>query len=144
MSQIRWGAPVREVPGPSGTEVEYQTVGGAWQNTLKLKTPISRADIIAAEQGYGRQPLVPASWDLNDFGPRGYGITGTDQLVHTSPPNETEFSDKLQEKLQFSHGCIHIKPSERNLLEEMKLLKGGVTIIIRPYKRGTETYGAPL
>jgi hypothetical protein len=40
-------------------------------------------------------------------------------------------------------GCIHIKPSDRDKLESMNLLKAGATIVIRPYTRGTKEYGKP-
>ena len=96
-------------------------------NTLTLKKPISRDDILVQEKSLGRRELVPPSWDLNDFGPRGYQVGDTDIFVHTTQPTEDQYNQKLQEQLEFSHGCIHVKPSERDKLEETKLLKAGAT-----------------
>lgn len=147
-SQIRWGAEIREVDvtkpdGKTEKQVEYRTERGAWKNTLTLKVPISRDDILVTEKLYGRRELVPPSWDLNEFGPKGYQAGDTDIYIHTTPPTEDQYHDKLEERLSFSHGCIHITPSERDKLEELKLLKKGVTIVIKPYKHRKETYGTP-
>ena len=105
--------------------------------------PISRDDILVTEKLYGRRELVPPSWDLNEFGPKGYQVGDTDIYIHTTPPTEDQYHDKLEERLGFSHGCIHITPSERDKLEELKLLKKGITIVIKPYKHRKETYGKP-
>ncbi len=142
-AQIRWGAEVRTVAGPTGPEVEYRTDSGKWVNTLKLKKPISRALILDWQKILGRPPLVPSSWTLNPFGPRGYQVGDTDVFIHTTQPNEDQYNGKLEEQLDFSHGCIHIKPSDRDRLESMKLLKAGATVIIRPYRRGVKEYGKP-
>ena len=74
---------------------------------------------------------------------QGYQVGDTDIAIHTTPPTEDQYHDKLEERLSFSHGCIHITPSERDKLEELKLLKKGITIVIKPYKHRKETYGKP-
>jgi hypothetical protein len=130
-SQLAWGTPLREVT-PSGGRIDVKYgLGGEWKSTRKLAVPITRQEIIDAEVEYGRPAAVPSAWDLNDFGKRGYAVGGTDMLVHTTP--ETEDAPASMEKLGFSHGCIHVRPVDREALEGMKLLKGGIRVVIRAY-----------
>jgi len=84
---------------------------------------------------------VPKTWIFNDFGDHAYRILGTDQLVHTSPDQELQFKVGIQEQLGWSHGCLHLRPSGRNLLEDMHLLKGGVTLKVHAYIKGVKEYG---
>ena len=84
---------------------------------------------------------MPSTWIFNDFGDHAYRILGTDQLVHTSPNQEVQFRAGIQESLGWSHGCLHLKPSGREELEKLHLLKGGVTLKVHAYIKGVKEYG---
>jgi hypothetical protein len=84
---------------------------------------------------------VPSTWIFNDFGDHAYRILGTDQLVHTSPNQEVEFRAGIHEQIGWSHGCLHLRPSGRDYLEKLNLLKGGVTLKVHAYVKGVKEYG---
>lgn len=85
---------------------------------------------------------IPSQWDLNDFGAIAFHVVGTQTFIHTTSVNEAEYHAGLPEKLDFSHGCIHIKPSDRNQMIEQGYLQGGIRLIVEPY-RSPEQWGKP-
>lgn len=152
-SQLAQGTPLREVTKGGKQAVEYQGDDGRWHDTRSLATPITRDDILSLVAGL-RQGLsdpaalalvpdgvVPSTWIFNDFGDHAYAILGTDQLVHTSPNQEAEFKAGVHEQLAWSHGCLHLRPSGRDYLEKLNLLKGGVTLNVHAYVKGVKEYG---
>lgn len=140
-SQIAWGTPLKDDDPQGG--VLYKSKKGRWHSTMRLRVPIERDTIIAAEAELGRPKVVPATWDLNDFGKLAFRIEGSNgDFIHTTPPNEEQYAKGLEEKLQFSHGCIHIKPSDRDMMIDLGLLRGGVRVIVHKY-RSKEQWGTP-
>ncbi len=132
-SQLAYGTPLREVTLKDGSvDVQYEK-GGKWHSTLHLAKPLHRDAIIDAEIQYGRPATVPKEWDLNDFGKEGFHVGDTDMFIHTTPDTEDEYAGKMPEKLPFSHGCIHIKPSDRGQPIKSGWLRAGVTIKIHAY-----------
>lgn len=165
-SQLAQETPLREVTKSGEKRVEYKGDDGRWHDTMSLAVPISRDMILGyvkdlreeltpnpkhpdpkkdaeAAKSLALVPegVVPKTWIFNDFGDHAYRILGTDQLVHTSPNQEVQFKVGIQEQLGWSHGCLHLKPSGRNLLEDMHLLKGGVTLKVHAYIKGVKEYG---
>jgi hypothetical protein len=132
-SQLADGTPLREVTAKDGSvDVQYKRDGN-WHSTLRLAMPLERDAIIDAEIQYGRLAKIPKEWDLNDFGKEGFHVGDTDMFIHTTPDTEDEYAAKMPEKLTFSHGCIHIKPSDREHLIKEGWLRAGVTIKIHAY-----------
>jgi hypothetical protein len=133
--------------------VEYQGDDRRWHDTRSLAKPISRDQILAFVTGLRNQlsdpkalalvpdGVVPSTWIFNDFGDHAYRILGTDELVHTSPNQEIQFRAGVQEALGWSHGCLHLRPSGRDYLEKLNLLKGGVTLNVHAYVKGVKQYG---
>ena len=152
-SQLAQGTPLREVTKAGKLAVEYQGDDGRWHDTRSLAVPISRDQILGfvagLRMGLGDPAalalvpdgVVPSTWIFNDFGDHAYRILGTDQLVHTSPGQELEFRAGIHEQLGWSHGCLHLRPSGRDYLEKLNLLKGGVTLNVHAYVKGVKEYG---
>lgn len=152
-SQLAQGTPLREVTKAGKLAVEYRGDDGRWHDTRSLAKPISRDDILGYVAGLRKtltEPaalalvpdgVVPSTWIFNDFGDHAYRILGTDQLVHTSPNQEVEFRAGIHEQIGWSHGCLHLRPSGRDYLEKLNLLKGGVTLKVRAYVKGVKEYG---
>ena len=80
---------------------------------------------------------IPKSWDLNDFGKTAFRVGDTGAYVHTTPLGEAQFKRGEEETLDFSHGCIHIKPSDRKVMEKLGYLRKGVKITIKAFKTRT-------
>jgi hypothetical protein len=140
-SQLPWDTPIREVDTATGKDVQYKR-GKRWRSTKKLKTPLSRADILNAEEALGRARAVPSQWNLNDFGKLAYHVRGTKSYVHTTPETEEQYRRGRPEKLTFSHGCIHIKPSDRDIMIARGYLQAGVRLIVRKYRQRSK-WGTP-
>lgn len=163
-SQIAQETPLREVTKAGNQAVEYKGEDGRWHDTMSLAKPISRDQIleyvtdlrkhlVSQKPGHVQTPdetkalalvpegVVPTTWIFNDFGDHAYRILGTDQLVHTSPGQETQYKAGIQEDLSWSHGCLHLRPTGRDQLEKMHLLKGGVTLKVHAYVKGVKEYG---
>jgi hypothetical protein len=155
-SQLAQGTPLREVTKAGKTAVEYKGEDGRWHDTMSLALPMSREYILervkelrdqldptndAKALALVPEGVIPTTWLFNDFGDHAYRILGTDQLVHTSPNQELQYKVGIQEDLGWSHGCLHLKPSGRDQLERMHLLKGGVTLKVHAYVKGVKEYG---
>jgi hypothetical protein len=155
-SQIAQETPLREVTKAGKQAVEYKGEDGRWHDTMSLAKPISRDQILEYVADLRSQlsdksdakalalvpdGVVPSTWIFNDFGDHAYRILGTDQLVHTSPGQEMQYKAAIQEDLTWSHGCLHLRPSGRDQLEKMHLLKGGVTLKVHAYVKGVKEYG---
>jgi hypothetical protein len=155
-SQIAQGTPLREVTKAGKLAVEYQGDDGRWHDTRTLPKPMTRDKILGLVAGLRKQlaapeekaardlipeGVVPSKWIFNDFGDHAYSILGTDQLVHTSADQELEYTAGIQESLGYSHGCLHLRPSGRDYLEKLNLLKGGVTLKVHAYVKGVREYG---
>ena len=152
-SQVAQGTPLREVTKAGKLAAEYQGDDGRWHDTRSLAIPISRDQILGFVAGLRMglsdpaalalvpDGVVPPTWIFNDFGDHAYRILGTDQLVHTSPGQEVEFHAGIHEQLGWSHGCLHLRPSGRDYLEKLNLLKGGVTLKVHAYVKGVKEYG---
>jgi hypothetical protein len=150
-SQIAAGAPLRDTTTRDGKKVVlYKDQDGRWTDTQRLKSPITREGILQMVEDLNKEVpdqaklptgVVPPTWVFNDFGDHAYAILGTDELVHTSPNQELEHTAGIHEDLDWSHGCLHLRPEGRDLLEKMNLLKGGVTLNVHAYVKGYAEYG---
>jgi len=91
--------------------------------------------------------LVPPKWVFNDFGPiairwfkdlNGNQIldnkeTLSGQMFHTTPLNEAQHKQGLLIKLTASHGCIHLKPLDRDNLLRSGAFNSGMLFVIHKY-----------
>ncbi|WKJ90546.1 hypothetical protein QZJ86_21465 [Methylomonas montana] len=91
---------------------------------------------------------MPDKWVFNDFGPVAVryfkdlngnkkmdgGEVLSGEMIHTTPDNEAQFANGDPVVLVPSHGCIHIRPQDRNVMEGMGLFKNGIVFKVHSYK----------
>lgn len=90
---------------------------------------------------------VPRSWVFNDFGPlairyfedidgdgkRGPAEPLSGEMIHTTPENEAQTSRGLDVKLGQSHGCIHVRPVDRDALRNLGAFTKGNVFVVHRY-----------
>lgn len=59
------------------------------------------------------------------------------QMFHTTPDNEAQTANGEKVILAPSHGCIHLKPADRDRLSALGAFKPGTKFIVHRYD---ETY----
>ena len=144
LSQIKWGTPLKDMPGKN--DVWYQLKNGMWASISK-DLGLSRKDIVDQYfQLYGARK-VPDKWVFNDFGPiairwfkdinRNRKLDGKEklsgQMFHTTPQDEAQTTRGLPVSLVHSHGCIHLKPADRDKLMSLNAFKPGTRFVVHEY-----------
>ena len=128
-SQIKWGAEIRE----QGGEIEFKDPGSSkWKiatgSKSPLKSPMSNSDFSDGAGG------IITKWEKNDFGPMSWRVEGSPGLfVHTTPSDERVTLSGRTPELSHSHGCLHIQPAEREIMQANGYLQGGATMVIKGY-----------
>ena len=106
--------------------------GQPWDSFARTRNP-PHIDTISDDRtsttmvlvaGGGITVNLPTVWDLNDFGAMAFHVPGTQAFVHTTPSDEAQFARGLPETLEFSHGCIHIRPSDRETMTLGRMAAG--------------------
>ena len=152
-SKIRWGTPIRR-SRTRAKKIEYRDESGKWRPLLAKD---SEGEITAPrleelhEHMYGLAGDFPDTWFLNDFGPKAVRyyedrnknrkrdpnerLSG--EMIHTTPDDEaaTEHHPKDARKIPLgkSHGCIHIRPIDRDDFTNAGAFRQGMTLIIHGY-----------
>lgn len=146
MSKIKWGTPLKDV-GPVKDDVWYQLPSGQW-GSVKKDVGISRSELRNYYKELYNIDKVPDKWVFNDFGPVAVRYfkdlngnkkldgreTLSGEMIHTTPDNEAQFATGDPVVLYPSHGCIHIRPQDRNVLQGLGLFKNGTVFIVHSYK----------
>jgi len=79
---------------------------------------------------------VRERWNLNDFGAYSLRIGNTGMFVHTTSGDEQAYErGKRDPDLTISHGCVHLRPVDRDVMMDKGYLAGGVQIVVHPYGR---------
>lgn len=82
------------------------------------------------------------SWNRNDFGPWAWNLNrrdgrgkleATPYFVHTTPNDEAATAAGRDFQLTNSHGCIHIRPRDRDEMMAHGYLQRGVRFSVRQY-----------
>jgi hypothetical protein len=150
MSEIPWGAKIRESKTRSGG-VEYLAPSGKWRPLL-IKTRdrqiVDVGRIKVTYEALHRLAGFPDTWIFNDFGPlaiRYYRDRNRNgrrdanerlegEMIHTTPYNEAQSEDfgksAPEIELDGSHGCIHIKPIDRDAFIDAGAFRQGMPLII--------------
>jgi hypothetical protein len=55
------------------------------------------------------------------------------EMIHTTPENEAQDAKKETVTLAPSHGCIHVKPSDREALLKAGAFARGTDLVIHKY-----------
>jgi len=147
LSSIKWGVKLRDRKDilPKG-DVWYQLPSGQWGSILK-DYGITRDDIIGMYSRLYHKNEVPGTWVFNDFGPiairyfkdlNGNNILDgkeklSGEMLHTTPDDEASTFFKKKVTLTESHGCIHIKPLDRDFLLNLGAFKQGTPFIVHHY-----------
>jgi lipoprotein-anchoring transpeptidase ErfK/SrfK len=72
-------------------------------------------------------------WDRNDFGKWAFNLRYSAFYIHTTPEDEHATSDERPFSLSQSHGCIHLRPADRDRMLEAGYLAAGVSIRVMGY-----------
>jgi hypothetical protein len=147
-SVVPWGAPIRDNNGI----IEYQ-VRGAWKpasgrlgevtHAIQLfarrsgKTiGLMQADEVARDMFFSNGVLIPF-WNKNDFGNWSWNLKKaghrTAYYIHTTPDDEAATAAGKAFELVQSHGCVHLRPLDRDEMIMNKALKAGVEVEVKPY-----------
>jgi hypothetical protein len=156
LSKIRWGTPLK-VDGSTG-DVLYDTGQRKrrWVKLTDLLGPGATLDAIKAEYKakYGSSGKydadgdgVPDAWVFNDFGPmavryfrdanhnrkldNGEFLSG--EMIHTTPKNEAQTAVGDTVALEASHGCIHLRPADRDRFNAAGAFRPGTDLVIHKY-----------
>ena len=152
MSAIPWGAALRLNKG----EAEFESAPGVWRAATGPAGVVTLAQkAFLARDGKQAKPGVleklvrnifidPATgalraseWKKNDFGRWGWNLLRGGQptayFIHTTPEDEEATEQGQAVFLANSHGCVHLKPAERDRLMNAGLLKEGASFEVRPY-----------
>jgi hypothetical protein len=143
LSKIRWGTRLRD----TSFDVLFEENPGRWSSVQK-KTGLSRAQVIDSYFRLYGEYRVPDRWMFNDFGPlairyfrdlnRNRKLDKNEHLMgemfHTTPDNEAQFARGQSIMMVESHGCIHLKPLDRDKLRNLGAFDRGTPLIIHTYK----------
>jgi len=145
MSKLSWGTKLRDMP--SKGDIWYALPSGKWGGLNQLyNTPVRSAIMEMHKELYGKA-IVPESWVFNDFGPTAIRwfkdfngnkvLDGNErlsgQMFHTTPENEAEEATGSTIRLVPSHGCIHLKPNDRDRLFTLGAFKRGTSFTVHKY-----------
>lgn len=142
-SSIRWGTKLQD----KLSDIWYELRPGVWASLKKDKN-ISRTDVIDYYKKLYGQKRVPDTWVFNDFGPiairyfkdlnnNGKFDKGKETLMgemfHTTPMNEAQHKNGQKIIMAKSHGCIHLKPAERDTLMRAGAFQYGTPFMVHSY-----------
>ena len=142
-SKIKWGSAVKA----SGAEVFFETSPGKWKKTAAIDPVLTREAIIARHFEVWGEARVPDRGVFNDFGPtairyfrdrdrdgkRDANEPLSGEMLHTTPENEAEAAAGRRLKMTESHGCIHLKPLDRDELMKAGAFERGTPLKIYDY-----------
>lgn len=149
MSRIPWGAEL-QAQGPwllyrtstkgAWTRVDAQIPGFTLEYAIELYEQLYGKSRVHDRNGDG----IPDRWVFNDFGPWSVrwfvdknrnrkmdpGEHPSGEMFHTTPQDEaaTALGDDVH--LEFSHGCIHLRPVDRDRLFSLGALKPGLLFVV--------------
>ncbi len=141
---IPWGTRMKEENG-----ILKVYMGRRWQ-PLKNFTNATK-DIIKDEYEtlYGMRKL-PDKWVFNDFGHmtcyyfkdvnRNHKLDKKiehihGEFIHTTPENEAQSALGKAIELDYSHGCIHVKPKDIDEMQERGYVKKGNLLVVHSYRQ---------
>lgn len=154
MSVIRWGAALRL---NGSREVEFSDDGKSWRLATGPRGEVTLAEIAYLQRdGHRNIPkqlvydhvyeifvdsstgaLHSTTWEKNDFGRWGWNLRKngkpTGFYVHTTPDDEAASATSRAVFLTNSHGCVHLIPTDRDIMIARGYLQAGVDLEVRSY-----------
>jgi hypothetical protein len=141
-SKIRWGSPLKEENGQVMVQHE-----GKWQ-PLSDVTPLTKENLLDYYELLYEKRQLPDKWLFNDFGHQtcylfkdtdGDGKLGKKEKIHaeffhTTPQDEASEALGKKYTLSESHGCVHVRPPDLDLLVKKGYLKPGTKVVVHGYE----------
>jgi hypothetical protein len=155
-SCIPWGAAIRRA---ANGEVQFND-GSGWQMATGDGAPMNKA-LAKAQERANLEPYSPdelrtkarqafaedrknapngalvPTWRRNDFGEWAFNLRengkGTVYYIHTTPEDETATEAGVAFSLGQSHGCIHIRPEDRDRMVLSGYLAAGIDLRVEDY-----------
>jgi len=149
-SKIPWGTPIRESRKRAGG-IEYQAPSGMWRPLVvedEKGFEMTASGLIGRYERWHHLTIgFPKTWFLNDFGPKAiryYRDVNRNhkrdpnepfegEMLHTTPKNEAQSEENEEVVLEQSHGCIHVKPVDRDKFIDAGAFRKGMTLVIHRY-----------
>jgi len=155
-SRLAWGTPLRVEGGDRLLYRDSRT--GEWRRVQEVIPEVSLDDIRErffalykdgegpdARQRFDRDgDGIPDQWIFNDFGPyalryfvdrnrnrvldAGEALMG--EMIHTTAEDEARVARNQPFALQHSHGCIHIRPTDRDRMVRAGAFRRGTLLIV--------------
>jgi hypothetical protein len=153
-SCIPWGATIRraeneEVEFDDGSGWKPATGDGAPMNKALRRSRILSGETVnatsirlEAREAFDINPDNPTGrlvsvWERNDFGKWAFNLRrqgqGTPYYIHTTPEDEYATAHNHAFSLAQSHGCIHIRPNDRDRMMGEGYLAAGIRLDVRGY-----------
>ncbi len=148
-SGIPWGTPLKEDKGELWVEMKK----GVWEK-LSAYSRVSRADVEDQYALLYGTKKVPPTWVFNDFGHKtcflfkdhngNRKMDGKERIhgefLHTTPPDEANTALGLRVSLDESHGCVHLKPVDIDVMDANGYLRRGNRVMIHKYSELTHKF----
>jgi hypothetical protein len=132
----------KKATGPLGETTK--AVRTWYQNSKKHVPAPSAINLEARAYFFDSRGKLFDEWKLNDFGRWSWNLRlpnrqRTSYYIHTTPENESATDGAATEAakamvlLEQSHGCVHIRPKDRDKMVHKGYLKAGIEVEVRPY-----------
>lgn len=161
-SGLAWGTKLR-VRRNMGAEIVEAYIRDQWRPINPKFTSATVEEIKIYNKQLYEKYEVPDKWVFNDFGHntcymfkdinKNFKLDGKDQehdeFIHTTPDNEAQTAKQEKVIIDYSHGCIHVKPTDLDdMIAKNYLKKGNVMFVysytqkapIDPVRRGTAPF----
>jgi hypothetical protein len=93
---------------------------------------------------YDQDGKLMTEWLQNDFGKWSWNMrrngVRTAYYIHTVPDDEEATRLSLPFELSYSHGCLHIRPQERDEMMRKHYLAAGVEVEVKRYDERRQAY----
>jgi len=148
-SKIKWGTPLKEENGQ--LFIKFQ---GQWK-LLKNYTSVTKDQIKQYHRQLYGTAKIPTQWVFNDFGhmtcyyfkdinknrklDKSAGERVHGEFIHTTPTDEANTRLGLPVFLTESHGCVHVKPADIDIMIEKGYLRKGNLFIVHKYNEAAPT-----
>lgn len=164
-SGVTWGVPLREHNGKAQVYVNKGWIDlSKYSSIYQVYTEEKILDYLKGryQELTGEKDKLPDSWIFNDFGHltikyfkdtnNNYIKDGNEYLrgdfIHTTPQDEIDNLYGKAVSLSGSHGCIHVKPNDIDVLVKY-YIKIGSIVEVKSYQEKTamttfeQSYGRP-
>lgn len=140
-ARIPWGARLKPHPSKPN-DMLYEVSPGQWRSVLET-AKVTRSQLADSNSRLYHDERLPTRWLWNAFGPVAirYYVDRNDnhrqdpdepmsgEMFHTTPFDEADPGAALLE----SHGCIHLKPLDRDALLKSDAFALGTLLVIHDY-----------